>query len=142
MASIVSLAITSYGVHARVTRLERRRAEHFVTPFVTNFNENTEQVSRKSHILANVSKNWSVLRFSAKVLICKTVMLFGSVAKLVDEIVILQLDGGAGTVTINLFVTTILELLLSILSVRVAFKGYRQRYNPYLQSQDSLVLQY
>ena len=38
-----------------------------------------------------------------------------------------NVEVGAGTVTINLFVTTILELLLSILSIRVAFKGYRQR---------------
>ena len=80
-ASIVSIAITSYGVHNRNARLERRRAEHLVTPYLTNFNEMTE-----------------------------------------------NLDEGAGTVTINLFVATILELFLSILSIRVAFKGYRQRY--------------
>ena len=79
-ASVVSIAMTSYGVHLRNARIERRRADQLVTPFVTNFNENTE-----------------------------------------------QLEFGAGTVTINLFVTTVLELLLSILSIRVAFKGYRQR---------------
>ena len=74
VASVVSIAMTSYGVHLREARLQRR-----LMPTLSNDN------------------------FDA-----------GS-------------EAGVGAVTINLFVTTILEFFLSILSIRVAFKGYRQR---------------
>ena len=75
VASVVSIAMTSYGVHLREARLQRR-----MMPTPTFMNDASD----------------------------------GS-------------EAGVGAVTINLFVTTILEFFLSILSIRVAFKGYRQR---------------
>jgi ABC-type siderophore export system fused ATPase/permease subunit len=43
-ASLVSIALTSYGVHLRIARLQRRRLDHLITPYVTNYNESAEHL--------------------------------------------------------------------------------------------------